>query len=202
MTTFSSSSYWDKRYKTGGNSGSGSYGRLAKFKAKVLNKFVKKHQIKTVLEIGVGDGNQLSLAKYPHYVGADVSEEAVSLCEGKFKGDDSKEFKIIGKEPLPKAELVLSLDVIFHLVENNVFERYMNQLFDLAEEFVIIYSSNKSSSEDVVDHVRHRVFTDWIAANRPNWNLIKKIDNKYPFDESKPKNTSFSDFYIYSKSVS
>ena len=49
-------------YASGGSSGPGSYGRLAAGKADFLNRFVEDHQIKTVLEIGCGDGNQLSLA--------------------------------------------------------------------------------------------------------------------------------------------
>ena len=32
-----SASYWDKRYLSGGNSGVGSYGKFAKFKADILN---------------------------------------------------------------------------------------------------------------------------------------------------------------------
>ena len=32
-----SEKYWEKRYIAGGNSGAGSYGKLAEFKAEVLN---------------------------------------------------------------------------------------------------------------------------------------------------------------------
>ena len=39
---FSVSNYWDQRYKKGGNSGAGSYGRLAEFKAEIINKFIKE----------------------------------------------------------------------------------------------------------------------------------------------------------------
>ena len=36
-----SAQYWDERYATGGTSGSGSYNRLAAFKAEILNEFVR-----------------------------------------------------------------------------------------------------------------------------------------------------------------
>ena len=36
-----SASYWELRYRNGGTSGAGSYGRLAEFKAEVLNEFVR-----------------------------------------------------------------------------------------------------------------------------------------------------------------
>jgi hypothetical protein len=39
-----SSYYWDQRYRTGGNSGAGSYGRLAEFKACFMNAFLDQHQ--------------------------------------------------------------------------------------------------------------------------------------------------------------
>src|ERR1700709_2154006 len=76
-----SGQYWDARYKTGGNSGAGSYNDLAKFKAEVLNDFVKQHQVRTVMEFGSGDGAQLALAEYPHYIGLDVSPAAIARCE-------------------------------------------------------------------------------------------------------------------------
>ena len=37
---FESGDYWDARYRAGDNSGEGSYGKFAKFKAQVLNQFV------------------------------------------------------------------------------------------------------------------------------------------------------------------
>ncbi len=53
-----SQDYWVKRYAKGGNSGPGSYSELAKFKASVLNAFVREHGIQSVIEFGCGDGNQ------------------------------------------------------------------------------------------------------------------------------------------------
>src|SRR5579859_8234848 len=57
-----SSTYWEERYRAGGNSGAGSYGRLAEFKAEVLNGFVHSRGIRSVVEFGCGDGAQLALA--------------------------------------------------------------------------------------------------------------------------------------------
>ena len=54
---FNSKKYWNKRYKNGGNSGSGSYNHLAKFKADVINDFVLKNNIKSIVDYDVGDGN-------------------------------------------------------------------------------------------------------------------------------------------------
>src|SRR3989339_1402077 len=68
-------SFWEARYRSGGDSGLGSFGRLAQFKADVLNDFVRQAGIASIIEFGCGDGNQLRLAAYPSYVGLDVSRE-------------------------------------------------------------------------------------------------------------------------------
>ena len=82
-----SKNYWIERYDSGGNSGDGSYGKLAEFKAEILNEFVQQNNIKTIIEYGSGDGNQLTLAEYPSYTGFDVSPKALSLCREKFLND-------------------------------------------------------------------------------------------------------------------
>ncbi len=62
-----SNKYWTQRYAEGGNSGAGSYGKFARFKAEVINKFVSEREIKSVIEFGCGDGNQLKLANYSRF---------------------------------------------------------------------------------------------------------------------------------------
>lgn len=193
----SSSLYWESRYAQGGNSGDGSYDKLAEFKAEILNDFVSRFKIRTVIEYGCGDGNQLSYANYPEYIGFDISPTCIGICKNKFINDKTKKFKLIDEYTSEKAELVLSLDVIFHLVEDDVYDRYMRQLFDTSLKYVIIYSSNTDdNSFNSAPHVKHRKFTDWILLNRPNWKIVKFIPNKYPF-KGNTKTGSFCDFYIY-----
>jgi hypothetical protein len=193
-----SDQYWKSRYEHGGTSGSGSYGHLAEFKAEILNAFVRDESIKTVIEFGCGDGNQLASAKYPNYLGFDISEESIKRCRTLFANDKSKSFKTVGQLRGDKAELTMSLDVIFHLTEDSVYEAYMKQLFEASSRYVIIYSSNAEPKlAKKASHVRHRAFTEWVAANKPEWKLVKHIPNRYPFDGT--ENTSFADFYIYKK---
>jgi hypothetical protein len=194
-----SGSYWDRRYLSGGDSGEGSYGRLAEFKAEVINDLVASHGFRTVLEFGVGDGAQLDLAKYPSYVGLDVSPTAIEWCRKRFAGDASKSFGVHDAltDPLPaKADVTLSLDVVYHLVEDAVFEAYMGHLFDAAEKMVIVYASNKDEAQRV-PHVRHRWFTGWVQANRPGWRLLERIPNRYPETLADGGEVSFADFYVY-----
>lgn len=200
---FNANSYWENRYRKGGNSGAGSYGKLAEYKAEFLNSFVKKQNISSVIEFGCGDGNQLSLAIYPKYLGIDASRQAIEICQEKFSSDTSKKFLHSNEYRQQKMSLSLSLDVIFHIIDDKDFEIYMNRLFASGERFVIIYSSNRDDDlgAESSSHVRHRVFTDWIKNSNisTEWKLIEHYPNQFPFDATRPNNTSFSEFFVYKK---
>lgn len=202
QSTFNSKNYWNNRYLNNDNSGSGSYGELASFKAKVINEFVKNYKINSVIELGCGDGNQLKFSDYKNYIGFDVSSEAVNLCTKIFKDDETKVFLNYSdiENSGYTADLVLSLDVIFHLIEDEVFEDYMKNLFNLSSKYVIIYSSNYN--EIVASHVRCRKFTDWIKFEiKEEFRLLKFVPNIYPYNSKYPTSTTFSDFYIYEKVI-
>jgi hypothetical protein len=194
-----SQEYWEQRYIFGGHSGVGSYEKFAHFKAEIVNAFVSKHGINTIIELGCGDGNQLSFANYPNYIGFDVSRHAVEICMKRFASDKSKLFKLMEDYDGEVADLSLSLDVIYHLIENDAFERYMRNLFASSHQYVIIYSSDSTENEGYEGtHVKHRKFSEWISKNLPQWTLIERIQNKYPYDGDY-RTGSFSDFYIYGK---
>lgn len=199
-TSFSSERYWSQRYREGGTSGPGSYGDLARFKAEILNAFVARHGAASVIEFGCGDGNQLGLAEYPRYTGYDVSHVALSACRRRFAADATKEFFLIQEYDGRKADLALSLDVIFHLTEDSVFDAYMRRLFGASQRHVIVYSSNQEHpDEDEARHVRHRNFTRWVEQElAAEWNLVQTIPNRFPYDGNS-RSTSFSDFFVYAK---
>jgi SAM-dependent methyltransferase len=194
-----SSTYWEERYAIGGNSGRGSYSFLAEFKAEVINAFVQEKGIQSVVEFGCGDGNQLTLAKYPRYLGLDVSPTAVAKCRRLFRKDRSKTFALMADYVGERAELAMSLDVVFHLVEDEVFTSYMRTLFDAAERYVIVYSSN--TDENIPGgspHCRNREFTGWVKANEPGWRLASHIPNRYPY-RGDDRTGSPSDFFIFER---
>ena len=190
----SSQQYWETRYLRNGNSGNGSYGEIAAYKAGILNKFVEENNIKTIMEFGCGDGNQLQQFKFPLYVGLDVSLTAIKKCIQIFEKDTSKSFFIYhykgfaDNSRLFQSQLVLSLDVIYHLLEDEVYENYMHHLFSSSTKYVIIYAWDVEGKKNL--HVRHRKFSEWIATNKKNWHLVKRIENKA---------APTCDFFIYEK---
>jgi len=192
-----SEKYWETRYRLDGNSGDGSYDNLCAFKADVLNSFVKERAIEYVIEFGCGDGNQLKYAAYPSYLGLDVSSTIIRKCQALFANDVSKVFKLMNDYSAEKAPLSLSLDVIYHLVEDDTFNAYMRTLFQSSTRYIIIYSSNTDMQQKIqAPHVKHRKFSDWVAAHFPEWVLMEHKKNKFPYSE-KDQTGSFADFYIY-----
>lgn len=192
-----SEAYWKSRYSQGGNSGGGSYNSLADFKAEVINKLVSRNDIVSVIEFGCGDGNQLALAEYPCYLGVDVSPDAVERCKQRFSSDERKSFLLLNELAQERAELSLSLDVIYHLVEDSVFVEYMQTLFSAATRFVVIYSSNTDTQQNVQGkHIHHRHFSGWVEEHMKEWRLLEHIPNKYPYNGNDDTG-SFADFYIY-----
>ena len=188
--------YWPLRYRLGGISGPGSRGRLAEFKARVLNDFVSRNHVRSVIELGCGNGDQLSLADYPRYMGVDISRSALNQCRKRFNGDSTKSFRLLKSHKISVYDLAISLDVIFHLAEERSFRQHMELLFSSATRFVIIYSSNYEAPKSSYQ-VRHRAFSRWVETNRPDWQLLSVIPNDYPRDTDWSSETSLSDFYVY-----
>ena len=194
-----SEQYWIQRYAENGNSGAGSYDKLAEFKADILNNFVAHKGIESIIEYGCGDGNQLKFSKYPKYIGFDVSEQAIKRCNALFTDDHTKSFKLISEYSGEVAQLTLSLDVIYHLIEDSVFLKYMEILFKSSTKYTIVYSSNTNDQfPNQSKHVRNRLFSDWISSNMSDWTLIERISNPYPYTGDH-KVGSFADFYVYAK---
>lgn len=191
----SSADYWERRYRRGGTSGRGSSGRAAAFKAEVLNAFVREKGILSVVEFGCGDGRQLALADYPRYTGVDVSRTAVERCRRRFAGDPAKAFRHTSEVPEDlSADLTLSLEVIFHLVEDEAFRDHLAQLFGAARRCVVIYSTNRDEPGRH-PHVRHRAFTPYVERTFPGWRLVRTVESPRDAAEGAP----LSDFYIYEK---
>jgi SAM-dependent methyltransferase len=192
-----SAPYWESHYARGGTSGDGSYGDLARGKAEFLNAFVREHSVRSVTEFGCGDGHQLSLAEYPRYVGLDVSPAAIGLCKRRFAGDPTKSFFLydgacfVDRAGLFTADLAISLDVLYHLVEDSVFEAYMEHLFAAGRRYVVVYATDMERG-GTGPHVRHRRFSSWPEDNCPHWRLVRVTRGPNP-------GSGRADFFVYQR---
>ena len=173
MSKFSSKQFWEDRYSQGGNSGGGSYGNSATLKATIINDIIKRYKIKSINDHGHGDGNNIALLEgYDQYTGYDVSKTARDICIHKFKDHTAKRF--ISRETMfKKADLALSLDVLYHLVEEKVYTSYLKKLFSKCT-YVLIYAQDFDG--DVSLHCRSRKFTTYIEETFPDYKLIETIN--------------------------
>jgi cyclopropane fatty-acyl-phospholipid synthase-like methyltransferase len=181
---FDSRKYWELRYQSEWNSGVGSYGENAEAKAKILNTLVEKYSIDKLIEFGCGDGNNLQFYKIPNYLGLDVSAKTISNCIERYKEDKSKSF--MAYDPMVfhnlgnviDVDATISLDVIFHLVEKDIFEKYMRDLFSLSKKYVFIFSSDHEDNDNSSIHVRHWKFTEFVKEKLPDWELLEVLECK------------------------
>jgi hypothetical protein len=189
-----SESYWIGRYAAGGFSGIGSRGELAWFKAEVVNRLVADYGLVSIIEHGCGDGYQLGLFKVASYVGFDVSPAAVEACRKQHTADPTRRFELAADYRGEVADAALSLDVIYHLVEDAVYGAYMARLFASAARLIVIYSSNFDGPRR--RHERPREFTKWVVEQAAGWRLVERVPNRFPYDPRSGQG-SLADFYIY-----
>ena len=196
-----SEAYWERHYVAGGDSGPGSRGELAQYKAGFVNDFVRAHDVRSVLDLGCGDGGQLALADYPTYIGMDVSVTALRACVARFRGDEAKTFlpyaagAVSDPGGLLRADLALSMDVLFHLVEDEIFAAYLHDLFGFADRFVIVYASD-GDRQSTIGSVTDRGFTAWVRDNLPGWELSHREPNPHAWDGD-VRRTTRSEFFVY-----
>jgi hypothetical protein len=168
LTFRGSAPYWEKRYATGGTSGAGSYGPAARWKSEVVNRWVADNGVTPVVDLG--------------------------WCIEQYAGDATKSFAAFDPaawhDPAGwfRADLGLSMEVIFHLVEDEVLDSYLQQLFGAAERFVVICAYDGLMPARAYEH--HRPFTPWVVQHAPDWELVEH--ERHP-----PEIDLLSDLYLY-----
>lgn len=169
--------YWNDRYKKGGNSGSGSLGTAGMSKAGAINGFIEKYSVHTIADFGCGDGNIADmLCNYESYFGYDASLEAVKMCRERFKYKKTMLF-FENVADIPRVDMCISIDVIYHILDDADFEMYMSAIFQKANKYVLVFSSNTDENRHSAPHIRHREFARWITENTPHFELVDTLGN-------------------------
>ena len=110
-----------------------------------------------------------------------MSTEAVRRCIDHFADDLTKSFPRYEQGAIAdpagwlRADLALSLEVIFHLIDDGMFEEYLTTLFDSAGRYVVICSSDTADLPEG-PHEKHRPFTPWVERNQPDWTLTRRLE--------------------------
>lgn len=204
-----SSIFWENRYASGGNSGKGSYGRLALYKANIINSLISEFNINSIIELGCGDGNQTSLLEHDvDYLGLDISPTVIEQNLKTFFLDQKKDFLLFDSNRIKNigvflnADMAISLDVLYHLVELNTFESYLSTLFAVAKQYVVIYASDDEGIKVNSPHIFIRAFTPYITEHFKDFQLVRSIKNEYYSNQPSECDTgeyTWSDFFVYER---
>ena len=185
---------WESRYNNGGNSGNGTYNELYIFKRDIINDIINKYNIKNIIDFGCGDGNQIKEFNINKYVGIDIALSAINICKMKYKDDNTKSFFTYNEinNIKSQSDLTISLDVLYHILEEDLFIDYLKKIFNFSSKYILIYSSNYDDHTE--GHMHTRKFTNYVEKLFPNWVLNIKIKQIYPKKSS-------ADFYLYEKKI-
>ena len=122
-----------------------------------------------------------------------MSPTAIQLSRDRFALDKTKTFELLADDMVyPAWDLVLSLDVIYHLTEDHVYLRHLARVFGAAMRWVILYTSDRDHDPFPANapHVHHRWVTKNVAELFPEWKLTEMVKNPNPALDG-------ADFFVY-----
>jgi len=179
--------YWRERYRKGNTSGTGSYGRLAAFKAEVINGLLRELDIASVIEFGCGDGHNLGMIEYPEYLGLDIAPTAIVLCAERYAADPGKSFFLyhpvaFANKSFLAADMVVCLDVLYHIIDEADFRKTLADIFSCAGRFVLLYTTlgkHELVPYTAGSHIRHRDTLAYLTAYS-DFGVDRLIPQRYP----------------------
>lgn len=129
---FDNKRFWNKRYAADLTLGSGPGSREENLKLKndLIREILARQKIHSVLDIGCGDIEILKDVKIPTYTGIDISEVVIERNRALKPEWEFMCADICKLDRLPKADLVLCLDVLIH-------QRRSKAFFNILEKFLL-----------------------------------------------------------------
>lgn len=165
-------SYWDNRYKSGGNSGAGSRGLLRLWKWYEIAKYIPIKPAKckgelqsSIIDVGCGDLSFWQGLTCPGYVGIDYSE---TQCKKNAENRPTWNFICSGAEvpqQLWRAKAVFCFDMLFHVVNETTYLMVLKNLTNYSSEYIFIYTWFKNPigfpQENADTYQKFRDFTEY-----------------------------------------
>lgn len=168
--------YWDRRFSDGVGPGSGSEGEAAVRKADYINAVIERWNVESVVDWGCGNGGQLGMIHADQYLGIDVAPAAIAQAVRLHRLDPRRSFMLWrpGAPISVHADMALSLDVIFHLVDPDEYRAHIDNLFGSAERLVLVHATNRLNEPDAAPHMQHHI---WTTAIPDGWCIVESPDN-------------------------
>jgi SAM-dependent methyltransferase len=142
---------WGKDAAGKGTSGTGSTLAITREYRAYLEDFLKKHDVKSVVDAGCGDWSFSSAIDWGNasYLGVDIASDVIATNRRKHE-TDKIEFQVGDiTDELPAAELLISKDVLQHLSNELVHKFIRNNLRTRNYKWVILTNDRGSDNRDV-----------------------------------------------------
>ena len=136
---------WEKRYREDPQlgSGRGSKGVWKAMKLRAVERYVATGAIRSILDLGCGDLQVMGSFPLPDgvtYTGVDFSEEVVAANRARHpeRQFTCADLGRLGEVELPRPDLVLCFDVLFHLDRDKTYDGLLRYLFGCGARAAIL----------------------------------------------------------------
>lgn len=153
--------YWERRYRTGGNSGKGSRGSDRRWKWKVIHRYAGKPV--DVLDVGCGDLAFWKGRDCESYLGVDISP---TIIAGDKELRPGWNFLVARADELPpgRHDVVFCLDVLFHILDDREYARIVDSLIQATDGWLFIFTWSRPPEEEYdKSYQRFRPFRDYLG---------------------------------------
>jgi SAM-dependent methyltransferase len=144
---------WGKDVTGKGTSGTGSTLEITREYRVYVEDFMKKHNVKSVVDAGCGDWSFSSTIDWgdASYLGIDIASDVIAAVRNKHEQGRIK-FQVGDiTDELPAAELLISKDVLQHLSNEFVHKFIRNNLRKGKYRWVILTNDRGSENRDVAN---------------------------------------------------
>lgn len=144
---FNNELFWDFRYSTNPELGSGvgSRGTVAEYKSKLI-KMIGIENDKSLLDIGCGDLEIIGKFKIDNYTGVDVSSEALNKAKQRYPNSSFYSY-VTQKSAIPHSETVVCLDVTLHQPSKNDYQNLLNFITEKTTKRLIVSGYDSPSDQ-------------------------------------------------------
>ena len=147
-TAFPNATFWNWRYATNAElgSGSGSRGKQLADKRELLAALLDILQPRSVLDVGCGDGETTRDLPLPDYVGLDLSEEAIGRAR-RTRPDGDYRLGTLADHAI-EAELTLCIDVLIHQADRDSYRATVRSLLESSTRALLVSGYERPSPID------------------------------------------------------
>jgi SAM-dependent methyltransferase len=150
-STYSERDFWQQRYASGLDSGPGSGGAEAEWKVEQIIRACGRRRIESILDLGCGDG-RLGRAVVERLPGASylgIDQAPAALEQARRVALPGMEYQVadLTAAELPQADLVLCLDVLFHLSSDERHAAAIAKVAGAAKKLAIFAAWNEGIVE-------------------------------------------------------